>query len=44
MVVASKDELQIDETELSDDEDPQHVHYEIASFPTDFTVKVMYEK
>lgn len=44
MVAVHEDELLVEETELSDDEEPQNVRYEIASFPTDFTVRVMYEK
>ena len=44
MVAVREDEWLVEETEISDDEEPQHVRYDIASFPTDFTVKVMYEK
>ena len=36
--------LLVEETEPSDDDDPQNISYEITSFPTDFTVRVMYEK
>ena len=44
MVVSQEDELLIEETDLSEDDEPQDVRYEISSYPTDFTVKVMYEK
>ena len=39
-----EDDLLIEDTEPADDDQPQDIRYEIASFPTDFTVRVMYEK
>ena len=44
MVTLQDEELLIEETEPNDDDEPQNIRYEITSFPTDFTVKVMYEK
>ena len=44
MVTLQDEELLIEETEPTDDDEPQNIRYEITSFPTDFTVKVMYEK
>ena len=44
MVDLQEEGLPIEETEPTDDEETQNIRYEIASFPTDFTVKVMYEK
>ena len=44
MVTLPEDDLLIEETEPTDDDEPQDIRYEIASFPTDFTVRVMYEK
>lgn len=38
------DELLVEETELTDDDEPQNVRYDIMSFPTDFTVQVMFQK
>ena len=43
-MVTLEEDLQIEDTEPTDDDEPQNIRYEIASFPTDFTVKVMYEK
>jgi hypothetical protein len=43
-VVPVEDELLIDETELSDDDEPQNIRYEITSYPADYTLKVLYEK
>ena len=43
-MVVVEEELLVEETEPSDDEEPQSVRYEISSYPTDFTVRVMYEK
>ena len=43
-MVVLEEELQIEETEPLDDEETQNIRYEITSFPTDFTVEVMYEK
>ena len=44
MVTLNEEDLLIEETEDTDDEEDQDVRFEIMSFPTDFTVKVMYEK
>ena len=44
MVTLQEEELLIEDTETDDDNEPQNIKYEIASFPTDFTVKVMYQK
>jgi hypothetical protein len=44
MVALQEEELQIEETEPTDDDEPQNIRYEITSFPTDFTVQVMYDK
>ncbi len=44
MVTSQEEEFLIEQTEPTDDDGPQNIRYEIASFPTDFTVKVMYEK
>ena len=44
MAALQEEELLIEETEQTDDDEPQNIRYEITSFPTDFTVKVMYEK
>ena len=43
-MIAEPDELQVDDTEPTDDEEPQNFRFEITSFPTDFTVKVMAQK
>lgn len=44
MVALPAEEILIDETEIADDDEPQSVRYEIMSYPTDYTVKVIYEK
>ncbi len=44
MVAIQDPELLIEETEPGDEEEAQNIRYEIMSFPTDFTVKVMHEK
>ena len=41
---ADVDDLLVEETELADDDESQNIRYEITSYPTDFTVKVVYEK
>ena len=43
-VVSVDEELLVEETELSDDDEPQNIRYEITSYPADYTVKVIYEK
>ena len=46
MVVAIPEsgELDIEKTELSDDETSDNLRYEIAAYPTDFTIRVLYDK
>ena len=44
MLFLPETEILIEETEQTDEDEPQSIRYEIMSFPTDFTVKVMYEK
>lgn len=44
MVVLQEEEILVEDTEPTDEDEPQSIRYEIMSFPTDFTVKVMYEK
>ena len=44
MAALPDEELLLEETEPTDDDEPQNIRYEIMSFPTDFTVQVMYEK
>lgn len=44
MVTLREKELLIEQTEPTDDDEPQNIRYDITSFPTDFTVKGMYEK
>ena len=45
MVVATPEsELNIENTESSDDDAPDNVRYEIAAYPTDFTIRVIYDK
>ena len=39
-----EDELLVEQTEPTDDEESLNIRYDIASYPTDFTVEVMYEK
>lgn len=44
-MVSVEEELLVEETEVSDEEDErQVVHYDIMSYPADYTVKVIYEK
>ncbi len=38
------DDLRVEDTEPTDDDELQDIRYEISTFPTDFTVRVMYEK
>ena len=44
MVAIHEEELLIEDTEPTDDDEPQHIRFDIASFPTDFTVQVMFDK
>ena len=44
MVTLQEEEILVEDTEPTDEDEPQSIRYEIMSFPTDFTVKVMYEK
>ncbi len=43
-MVSIEEELLIDETELSDDEEPQNIRYDIMSYPADYTLGALYEK
>ena len=38
------EEILVEETEPTDEEEPRTNRYEIMSYPTDYTVKVLYEK
>ena len=44
MAVALESELEIEETETSDDDESPDVRYEIAAYPTDFTLEVLHGK
>ena len=44
MVASQEEEILVEDTEPTDEDEPQSIRYEIMSFPTDFTVKVMHEK
>ena len=44
MEFSQAEEILVEETEPNDEDEPQNIRYEITSFPTDFTVQVMYEK
>lgn len=44
MATLQEEEILVEDTEPTDEDEPQSIRYEIMSFPTDFTVKVMYEK
>ena len=43
-MVTLQEEIIVEDTEPTDEDEPQSIRYDIMSFPTDFTVKVMYEK
>ena len=43
-MIAVEEELLVQETELSDDEEVQDVRYDIMPYPVDFTLKGLYEK
>lgn len=44
MVVLFDTEILVEDTEPTDEDEPQNLRYDIMSFPSDFTVRVMYEK
>ena len=46
MVATKEKELEIQQTEEEDEEElqPQDIRYDIAAYPTDFTVRVMHQK
>ena len=44
MIALQEEEILVEETEPTEEDEPQNIRYEISSYPTDFTVKVMYEK
>ena len=44
MIATVEEDFLVEETELTDDDESQNIRYEITSYPTDFTVRVMYEK
>lgn len=46
MVIAipESEELDIEKTEILDDETSDNLRYEIAAYPTDFTIRVLYDK
>ena len=44
VVLQEEEEFLVEETEPTDDDEAQEMRYEILTFPTDFTVQVMYEK
>ena len=43
-MVSVEEELLIEETELSDDDETQDIRYDIMTYPADYTVKGLYEK
>ena len=43
-MVSVAEELLVEETESSEDEEPQEVRYDIMPYPADYTVKGLYEK
>ena len=44
MATMLENELVIEDTEQSDDDMPDNVRYDIAAYPTDFTIRVLYDK
>ncbi|MDE2844225.1 MAG: DUF262 domain-containing protein [Chloroflexota bacterium] len=44
MVMAEEEELLVEETEPSDDEEVQDVRYDIMPYPADYTLKGLYDK
>ena len=46
MTAVSEEQWTIDETEALDDDgdEPQRIRYEIAAYPTDFTIQVLHQK
>lgn len=43
-MVSIAEELPVEETELSDDDEPQNIRYDIMPYPADYTLRVIYEK
>ena len=43
-MVSVEEELLIEETELSDDDETQDIRYDIMTYPADYTAKGLYEK
>ena len=43
-MVSVEEELLVDETELSEDDEPQNIRYDIMPYPADYTLKGLYEK
>lgn len=43
-MVSIAEELLVEETELSDDDAPQNIRYDIMPYPADYTLRVIYEK
>ena len=43
-MVSVEEELLIEETELSDDDEAQDIRYEIMAYPADYTLQVLYDK
>lgn len=43
-MVSIEQELLVEETESSEDEEPQDIRYDIMPYPADYTVKGLYEK
>lgn len=43
-MVTVEEELLIEETELSDDDETQDIRYDIMPYPADYTIKGLYEK
>ncbi len=43
-MVVVEEELLVEKTELSDDDEPQDVRYDVMPYPADYTVKGLYDK
>jgi hypothetical protein len=44
MAALQEEELLIEDTEPTDDNEPQNIRYDITSYPSDYIVKVIYEQ
>ena len=42
-MVSIAEELLVEETELSDDDEPQNIRYDIMPYPADYTLRMIYE-